>query len=70
MWFGVCVLLNGCRCACRVGMCVEGYVHGGVDEWVFADICVQVCVGTGAHGYRGVHVCNSTCRCMSVWRDV
>lgn len=39
---GGCMYLNGCRCVCRVGLCIGGSVHGGVDEWVFADKHVQV----------------------------
>lgn len=30
------------------GLCAGGYVHRGIDEWVFADVCVQLCVGIGA----------------------
>ena len=54
----------------RVGLRVGRDAHRGMDEWVSADTCVQVCVGTAAHGHRGVHVCNSACRCMCVHRDV
>lgn len=50
------MFLNGCGCACRVGLCAGAYVHRGIDEWVFTDVCVQLCVGIGAHGYKGVHV--------------